>query len=546
MDSMIVVVRWRYGSPLKWLVSNPKATSYEKAWKQMYDTIIIGAGAAGATLAARLTEDPNHQVLLLEPGPDYPDFELLPDDLKNGVSGAVVAGGNPHNWDYRARGTDISEPVVVPRGRATGGSTATNAQIFLRGMPEDYDSWAESGLDEWSYQKLLSGFRRSENDLDFSGDFHGKGGPISCVRPAKADWLPAQTGFYEACRAMGYDDCPDHNLPDSTGVGPLSFNTINDVRISTSIGYLTDARHRLNLTIRAGAQVHRIIIEDGRAVGVLAESGGELFEVRAGEVILSAGAVVSPQLLMLSGIGPADHLTDHGLKVVADVPGVGQNLQDHPLIFLLWNTVPDYEFRLDKSRLQLSLRYTAADSPERNDMIVYMNAASSERVERGGDRNTPIGISMHLALNSADSRGEIRLNSTDITDQPTIDFNYMSAPRDLERMRDGLRRLAAIGERPEFQVNVTGRVNPTDEILEDDGALDEWIRTETTTGHHISCSNKMGVDSDPMAVVDQYGMVRGVDGLRVVDASIMPTCVRANINATVIAMAERMAELIVR
>jgi choline dehydrogenase len=308
---------------------------------------------------------------------------------------------------------------------------------------------------------------------------------------------------------------------------------------------LTGARHRLNLTIKAGCQVHRIIMENGRAVGVIAESGGELFEVRAGEVILSAGAVVSPQLLMLSGVGPADHLSEHGLKVVADVPGVGQNLQDHPLIYLLWDTVPEYEYRLDVRRLQVSLRYTATDSNERNDMIVYMNSASSERPERGGDRNTPIGISMHLALNSADSRGEIRLASTDIADQPLIDFNYMSAPWDLVRMRDGSRRLAEIGEQSEFAKNVTARVTPTDEILENDRALDEWIRTEVTTGHHISCSNKMGVDSDPMAVVDQFGSVMGIEGLRVVDASIMPTCVRANINATVIAMAERMAELIV-
>ena len=313
------------------------------------------------------------------------------------------------------------------------------------------------------------------------------------------------------------------------------------MRISTALGYLPHARHRLNLTIRPETLVHRVVIENGRAIGVVAESGGEMFEVRAGQVIVSAGAVVSPQLLMLSGVGPAEHLEEHGIGVIADVPGVGQNLQDHPMLFLLWNTVPEYEFRLDLKRLQLSLRYTSTDSPDRNDMIVYMNSASTVT---GGNRFDPTGISAHLVLNSADSRGDIRLESTDIADQPIIDFNYMDASRDLDRMRDGVRRLVQVGDHPEFQQHVTTLEAPTLNIIDDDSALNDWIRTKVTTGHHISCTNAMGIDSNPMAVVDQLGNVRGVDGLKVIDASIMPTCVRANINATVIAMAERMAELI--
>ena len=425
-----------------------------------------------------------------------------------------------------------------------GGSTATNAQIFLRGAPEDYDSWAADGLDKWSYKNLLSAFRRSENDLDFGGDFHGKDGPISCVRAKSDELLPMQSAFYDACRATGISDCPDHNLPDSTGVGPLPFNNIDGVRISTALGYLADARHRLNLTIRAGALVRKVIIENGRALGVLVESGGETFEIRSNEVIVSAGAVVSPQLLMLSGIGPAEHLREHGIDVVVDLPGVGKNLQDHPMTPMIWKTKPDYKYHLDRKRMQIGLRYTAGNSSNRNDMIVYVSSFGTERPDRGGDRYSPIGVLLNVTLNMADSRGEIRLASANIDDQPIIDFNYFDEPWDLTRMREGIRKMASLVERTEFQDIVDSPAYPTNDIVGDDEALDDWIRRDVTTGHHISGSNKMGVDSDPMAVVDQLGKVSGVEGLRVVDASIMPTCVRANINATVIAMAERMAELI--
>ena len=292
--------------------------------------------------------------------------------------------------------------------------------------------------------------------------------------------------------------------------------------------------------------VHRVIIEGGNAVGVIVESGGEIFEIRSNEVIISAGAVVSPQLLMLSGIGPAKQLQEHGIEMIVDLPGVGKNLQDHPMAPMMWNTKPQYEFHTDRKRMQMGLRYTADGSDNRNDMIVYVSSFGTERTDRGGDRNTPVGVLLNVTLNMADSRGEIRLASANIDDQPIIDFNYLDKPWDLTRMREGVRKMASLLEQSEFNDIVDSPAYPTNDIVDDDEALNDWIRRDVTTGHHISGSNRMGADSDPMAVVDQLGKVRRVEGLRVVDASIMPTCVRANINATVIAMAERMAELITR
>lgn len=510
-----------------------------------YDFVIVGAGSAGAILATRLSENPKVSVLLLEAGSDYPDLEQIPPLVKYVSSaGTEELLRGPHAWQFVARATDQAPPMPVPRGKLTGGSSAINWAAFVRGMPSDYDSWAAAGLDRWSFKEVLPYFRKIEADPDFSGDFHGKNGPVKLHRFHKEDWGPIQHAFHNACLAEGFPYCPDHNSPDSSGVGSVPRNVDGEVRYSTALAYLSQARHRLNLTIRANCLVHKVLFRKKRAVGLMVESGGEIFTVSGKEIILCAGAIGSPHILMLSGIGPAAQLKKAGIPIVQDLPGVGQNLRDHPKVSVVWRVKDEYKIDQATPTFSLCLRFTTPHSKLKNDMWISMSTSYNKPVvDKSFQPDTSV-IQMMIGLALEESSGQLKLASSSPYIHPILDYNYLTASADRERFRDAVRLSVRLSQHKDLK-KITGElINPTEHELASDDALDQWMLREVTTYSHVCGTCKMGPESDNMAVVDQFGRVRSIEGLRVVDASIMPDCVRAFINATVMMAGERMADLI--
>jgi len=327
-------------------------------------------------------------------------------------------------------------------------------------------------------------------------------------------------------------------------VGQRPLNNVDGIRMSTAMTYLKETRHRLNLTIRGNALAQRILFDGIRAVGVEVESAGEVFSVDAGEVILSGGAINSPQLLMLSGVGPADVLRDVGVEVLRELPGVGENLRDHPSVFLAYRSgsAPIETFA---PGIQVGMRYTTPGSRFRNDMQMSPILMTSEHrppTVAAGEDGDVTGFS--VALQKALTSGQLRIVSSEPHVQPSLDYRYLTDPWDRERMRGAVRLCSELAERPELQGVLQGRLAPTDEELASDEALDRWLLANVGTQHHSSGTCKMGPASDRMAVVDQHCRVHGLEGLRVVDASIMPDVVRANTNATTIMIAERVVDWI--
>jgi choline dehydrogenase len=424
-------------------------------------------------------------------------------------------------------------PVSVLRGRVIGGSGAINGTTFLRGIPDDYDAW---GSDHWCWPEVLRAFVRLETDQDVDADYHGNAGPIPISRHAQGDWGQVDIAFYESALEFGFPTRDDMNGPDRNGIGRFPRNMIDGRRVDTAVAYLDPARTRPNLAVIGRAVVRRILWDGPRAAGVEYERDGQVRRLEAGQVILAAGAIESPHLLFVSGVGPADELRSHNIPVIANLSGVGKNLQDHPT-HLLPVTPAANVVLPDAITAPLGVHYTADDSPYEGDMHLVLVSVPPTPLTRAR-------LTFGCTLNREVSVGQLQFASADPGDRPRLDFGYLEHPEDRRRVRDGLRIAIQLMKMPPLSGLIERIDGPSDDVLDSNRRFDEWLCAHTQTAYHSVGTCKLGPASDPLAVVDDHCRVYGIEGVWVADLSIAPVVPRANTYGTAVMIGERAAELI--